>query len=167
MVKVKRLNMRLLSCILVSSILFTLSVAKPVLADVPRVIDVVPWSSGSDVMLNVTIYHDVGAEVTGHYVDNIEVNVGGNIQNFAQSGPHTYYDTNNHYFNVTVGPITGVTGTPTATVRAHDNLHGWSQTNWTGQIPELSPQILLLALFLATFIAIIARSRPRRQFTNC
>ena len=134
---------------------------KPVLADTPAVINVIPWKSGSDTMLNVTVYHDVSAEIPGHYVDNIEVNVEGNIQNFPQGGPHAYYDTVKHYFNVTVGPITGITGTPTATVRAHCNIHLWSQSNWTGQIPEFSMPILLLALILATSVTFFASRKTK------
>ena len=155
----------LLFFVLASSILLSLSVAKPVLADTPAVINVIPWKSGSDTMLNVTVYHDASfgptAEVPSHYVDNIKVNVEGNIQNFPQGGPHTYYDTGNHYFNVTVGPITGITGTPTATVSAHCNLHGDSTSNWTGPIPEFSMPILLLALILATSVAFFALRKTK------
>lgn len=155
------MDKHLLFFVLFSLALLSLSVAKPVLADTPAVITVVPWNSGSDTMLNVTVYHDVGAEVLGHYVDNIEVNVEGNIQNFPQGGPHAYYDTVKHYFNVTVGPITGITGTPTATVRAHCNIHLWSQSNWTGQIPEFSIPILLFTLILATSVAFFASRKTK------
>ena len=155
------MNKHLLFSLLVSSILLGLNVAKPVLADVPAVINVIPWKSGSDVMLNVTIYHDADAEVSGHYIDNIKVNIGGSIQDFAQSGPHTYYDTIKHYFNVTIGPVTGITGTPTATVSAHCNLHGDSTSNWTGQIPEFSMPFLLSALILATPIVFLALRKTK------
>lgn len=159
--KVKAVRKHMLLYLLAFSVLTSLSVVKPVLADTPRVINVIPWDSGGNTMLNVTVYHDAGAEVPGHYVDNIEVNAAGNIQNFAQSGPHTYYDIVNHYFNVTVGPITGITGTPTTTVRAHDIVHGWSVDNWTGQIPEFTTVILFSVLILATTTALFVFQKNR------
>ena len=140
---------------------------KPAFADIPRIINVVPWNSGGNTMLNVTVYHDsFGAEEGGHYVDRIEVDVGSTIQNFTQAGPHAYYDAVNHYFNVTVGPITGVTGTPTATVKAHCTIHLWSTQNWTGQIPEYTTLALLLILLLASPVVIFVRRRNSRIFTN-
>jgi hypothetical protein len=156
----------------IMSVLFVLAFAgadlvEPASADTPRVINVVAWNSGGNTMLNVTVYHDsLGAEEGGHYVDNIEVDVGGSVQDFAQSGPHAYCDTVNHYFNVTAGPITGVTGTPAATVKAHCTIHGLSEQNWTGQIPEYTTLALILILLLASSVVIFVHRRSSRIFAN-
>jgi hypothetical protein len=143
-----------------------LSLAKPAFADVPKVINVVAWKSGGNVMLNVTVYHNsVGAEMFGHYVDIVRVDVGGSVQDFPQSSPHTYYDLVNHYFNISVGPVTGITGTPTATVSAHCIINLWSLQDWIGQIPEFAMP-LLLAFFVASFVVVFVHRRGELTFAN-
>jgi desulfoferrodoxin (superoxide reductase-like protein) len=132
--------------ILVASVLFT-SFAGPVFAVVPEVRSVVPWNNGRSVILNVTVYHT--PEISAHHVDAIEVTMGANttdlsisVQNLSSDDTFTVpYD---------LGPVSG---TPTITVRAHCNVHGWSTVNWSGVIPEFQVLVLLLALLLTGSIA--------------
>jgi len=158
---VKELNKLLLISILTSSIFLSLNPAKPALAGQPSVLNVIPWSNGGNTMLNVTVYHSPG-EVGSHFVNNITVSVDGNVQYFSQSGPHTFYDSSNH-FNVTVGPVTGVTGTPTAIVGAICSFNGPSEVNWTGQIPEFTLPLLLMAFVPCTFIAVFVMRKTNKH----
>lgn len=155
------MSKHILVFILVTSLFFSLSIAKPVLADKPSVLNVIPWNSGGNTMLNVTVYHN--GETDGHYVNNITVSIGGDIQYFSQSSLHTFYDPINHYFNVTVGPIIGITGTPTATVGAICSIHGPSDVNWAGPIPEFTLPVLLIALTLCTSIAVFILRKAKTR----
>jgi desulfoferrodoxin (superoxide reductase-like protein) len=138
--------------ILVASVLFTYS-AGPAFAVVPEVRSVVPWNNGSNVILNVTVYHT--PEISVHHVDAIEVTMGANttdlgigVQNLSPDDTFTV--------SYNLGPVSG---TPTITVRAHCNVHGWSTVNWSGVIPEFQVPVLLLALVLAGSIAALFKSK--------
>ena len=137
--------------------ILAVSYVRPTFGDTPRVVNVVPWNNGDNAMLNVTIYH--GLEGSSNFVNDVTVDIGGDVQSFPESVPHTYYDLLHSYFNVTVGPVTGITGTPTATVKAHCSIHGWSVENWSGQIPEFSSAILLTVLILCSGLALGLRKR--------
>jgi hypothetical protein len=139
---------------LVISVLLIVSFATPVSAIVPQVTNVVVWNSGGDTILNVTVYHD--PETSSHYVDEIEVDVNGAVQSFQVAVQPTTTFT----IPCNLGPIEG---TPSATVRAHCTLHGWS--SWYGplEIPEFSLLVLLLTLTLVTSLAVFAFRKIRSE----
>jgi hypothetical protein len=159
------LNKLLTAMIIATVVLISLNLVRPALADTPQVRSVVAWNDGADTKLNITIYHN--GEVPGDYVDNITVVVTTGTPNvyqtFPQSGPHTL-DQSTLTFNVTVniGPLSD---TPMAQVKAHCDMHGWSdeQHSWTGTVPEYeSPRILLiLAGATSTFLFVKRRSRTK------
>lgn len=162
---VKEMNKLLAFAMIMATVLATLFLARPALADVPQVRSVVAWNDGGDTKLNLTIYHN--GEVSGHYVDIITVIVTSGTPNvsqtFPQSGPHTL-DQSTLTFNVTldIGPLSD---TPLATVRAHCIIHGWS-TDWTGSIPEYGLPLLLLTLAGATSAVVTIKRRTRGRVTS-
>jgi len=126
-------------------ILLSVSFVTPVFAIVPQVTSVVVWNSGGDTILNVTVFHD--PETSLHHVDEIEVDVSGNIQSF----PVEVQPTTTFTIPCNLGPIEG---TPSAKVRAHCTVDGWNSWSEPFQIPEFSLPILLLTLTLVTSLAI-------------
>ena len=118
-------------------------------AIVPEIQEVVFWSSGDDVMVNVTFYH---TPVTAfHYVDQIEVDIGGIISS---------YDISQSSVTSTVQINLGeISGNPDSRVRVHCTIDGWS--GWSSQqtIPELSLWITIPICFIGTLILIAVRKR--------
>jgi hypothetical protein len=161
------LNKLLAVMIVAAVVLVSLNLARPALADTPQVKSVIAWNDGADTKLNITIYHN--GEVLGHYVDDITVVVTTGTPNvsqtFPQSGPHTL-DQSTLTFNVTVN-IGPMSDTPMAQVKAHCNIHGWSddQHSWTGSIPEYGSPILLLALTGATSTLLVAKCKSQAKTT--
>jgi hypothetical protein len=158
------MNKLLTFAIILTMVLGSFCLTGPALADVPQVLSVIAWNDGGDTKLNVTIYHN--GEVPGHYIDIIKVTVTSGTPNvsqtFPQSGPHNL-DQSTHTFNVTlnIGPLSD---TPLAQVEAHCNIHGWSEINWTGSIPEYGLPILLLTLAGAISALLLVKCRTRRKF---
>jgi len=152
----------LVLCLLTVALLFCLGLVKPVFANIPKVENVIAWKDGANTMLTVTIHHIT--EDSGHHVDEINVSVNGGIQSFPQNSPHLL-DLVTFTFHVTIGPITGVTGTPTATVSAHCSVNGWSSQlqggDWVGQIPEFSLPMLLVTMALVTFVFAVAVKKAK------
>jgi len=132
--------------ILVASVLFSYFPGS-VFAVVPEVRSVVPWNNGTSVTLNVTVYHT--PEISVHHVDVIEVTMGANTTDLGISIQDLSPD-DTFTVSYNLGPVSG---TPTITVRAHCNVHGWSTVNWSGVIPEFQVSILPLALVLAGSVA--------------
>jgi len=157
---------KLSTCIVIATVvLVCLCSVKPALADTPQVRSVIVWNDGADTKLNLTIYHN--GEVPGHYVDSITVIVTTGTPNvsqtFPQSGPHIL-DQSTLTFNVTLnfGPLSD---TPLAQVKAHCNVHGWSDP-WTGSIPEYELPILLLTLTGATSLFLVVKRKSRMKMTR-
>jgi hypothetical protein len=135
-----------------SSSIFIVSVA-PVEAIVPQVQDVIVWNNGGDTILNITVHHTPVTVL--HHVDRIEVDVDGSITNYPVDQPSTTF-----IFQANLGQITG---TPSARVRAHCTVDGWSIWFETLQIPEFTSWIILPLFMTATFIVIFYRNRLRRK----
>ena len=138
--------------ILVISVLLCLSFATPVFAIVPQVTDVIVWNSGGDTILNVTVYHT--PETSLHHVNEIKVDVEGNIQTF----PVEVQPTETFTIPCNLGPIEG---TPSATVRAHCTVDGWSEVYGPIEIPEFSLPVLLLTLTLVTLLVVFVFRKIR------
>ncbi len=130
----------------------------PVLADVPTVENIEPWTSGTDTILNITIRHN--NPTTSHWVDKVEVDIDGLVQNInLPSTPLQSAPTFVMQFNM--GELTT---TPTVKSRAHCNLHGWS-FSWSDpvEVPEFSPIHLLLVLAAVSTVVLLLRARISRR----
>ena len=145
----------ILFCLVLASAVFSLCVfVTEVQAIVPEIQEVVYWSSGDDVMLNVTFYH---TPVTAfHYADQIEVDIDGTVSSYdiSQSSVTTTAQIN----------LGEISGNPDARVRVHCTIDGWS--GWSSQqtIPELSLWITIPLCFIGTLILIGVR---KRFFEKC
>jgi len=136
--------------IFVISILLSASFAEPVFAIVPEVRNVVVYNVGNSTFLNITIYHYPEDGSIPHYVDTIRVTVDANTTDLT-IGPQPLSPNDTFIIAYELGPVEG---TPTATVQAHCIVNGWSEVNWTGQVPEFSTSALLLTLILVTSLAV-------------
>jgi hypothetical protein len=130
--------------ILVISTLIGFVLARPVLADQPQVRSVIVYSDGGRTLLNMTIYHNT--EIPSHYVNNIQVIIGSNTTTWNIS-PQTL--ASDLTFNITYDAGV-VAGSPTATIRAHCNIHG-NSSDWSGVIPEFPIPTILLMLVIILF----------------
>jgi len=135
-------------------VLHGLTLTKPSFADVPQIRNVVVWKDGVITMLNVTVYHN--QEIVSHRVDSLTVTINSNTLSFPQNTPNVLDPaTSTFYVSLNIG---SVTGTPSATVLAHCNLHGNSSQNWAGTIPEFPLTALtLLAAATASLVFILLR----------
>jgi hypothetical protein len=107
-----------------------------VLADIPHNISIQPWTSGTHTILNITITHGGGAPTSSHYVNTVQVNVSGVVDDITLTPQSTV----TFVVQYDMGEITG---TPTVQARADCTLHGWS--GWTN--PQSVPEFPLIALF--------------------
>jgi len=101
--------------------IFSTSLVDSVYADVPMVNSVKPWTRSSDshTVLNITVTHR--DYYTGHYVDWVQVDVNGTVDNVDLSPPQPI----NLPFLVQYD-MGIVSGTSTIRARAHCTLHGSS-----------------------------------------
>ncbi len=126
---------------------------KLVLADVPNVESVEPWTSGTDTILNITVRHS--SPTTSHYVNKVEVDVDGSIQNIdLPSTPIQSAPTFVVQFNM--GELTT---TPTVKAKANCNLHGPGDWSNPVEVPEFSPIHLLLVLAIVSSAVLLLRSK--------
>ena len=125
--------------------------------DVPTVISVEEVGRGDDNVLVIEIRHS--SPSSSHYVDSFEVEVGEEVYTIEDLGGQS----------ATVFMVEHVLGSPEADVRvrAHCNLHGWSQwaqlgeepTDTGGGIPGFGYAAILLGLTLYLMVVRIgARS---------
>lgn len=120
----------------------------PAYADVPAVLTIEPWGSGTDTILNITVRHIFGFE---HYVDLVEVDVDGIIQSMPIAPPQSALVFVVQYH------MGEVAGTPTVSARANCNLHSWSPWSEPISVPEFSPLLLLVALASGALASIVLR----------
>jgi desulfoferrodoxin (superoxide reductase-like protein) len=136
--------------LVISSFSICIISVAPVKAIVPQVQDVVIWNSGGETILNITVYHTPVPTLL-HHVDQIEVDVDGSITSFPVDQPSITFT-----FQANLGQITG---TPSARVRAHCNVHGWSPWSEPLQIPEFSSWIILPLSLISTLFVIIIKKK--------
>jgi len=149
--------MKILACLLLIGFLVFLSPSflRPASAIVPEVRNVTAYNVGGSTYLNVTVFHD--PEIPAHYVNLIEVTFNGNTTTLT-IGPQTLAPDNTFIVQYDAGPISG---TPTATVRAHCIVNNWSVVNWTGPIPEFSSFFIVPLFMVATLLAVAVYRRKR------
>lgn len=136
----------------VFSVLICAYLTRPVFAGYPMVNDVVVFEDAGNTMLNVTVFHS--PQNPAHYLDFVEVDLNGTILTF----PVDYRPENTFTVTCDLGPIIG---DPTATVRAHCNIDGYSQSSFGPiVVPEfLNSSLLLMFLLAISIIAILHASR--------
>lgn len=124
----------------------------PVLADVPSVLNVDPWTNGTETILNITVRHS--APSSFHYIDTIQIDVDGTIENVNLDPQST-----NPF--VTKYNLGEVSGEPSARVRAHCTLHGWGSWSEPQVIPEFSAYLTVIFFMVATLIGIFLGRKIR------
>ncbi len=132
----------ILLIILVSSILTYMT--KSVTAGDPIINDVVVFEDSGITKLNVTVFHSPQYSI--HYLDSIEVDLNGSVASF----PVAHRPENTFTITCDLGPILG---TPTATVRAHCNVDGYSQSSYGPIVVPEFPAISLLIVLVLTSLA--------------
>lgn len=116
-------------------------------ADTPHDISIQPWTSGTRTTLNITITHDGGAPTSTHYVNTVQVNTSGVVDDITPTPQSTV----TFVVQYDMGEITG---TPTVQVRADCTLHGWSGRTSPQSVPEF-PLIALFPVFAALTVAVL------------
>ena len=134
----------------------------PVLADVPSVLSIEPWTSGTDTMwarahdtiLNITVSH--ASPTSSHYVDKVEVDIDGNVHdvNLTPQSTVTFVVQYN---------MGEVTDTPTVQARAFYTVHGWSGWSEAVVVPEFTFIHLLLILSVMSIAVLLLRSMVYSQ----
>lgn len=123
---------------------------QPVLADVPSVLGIEPWTSGTDTVLNITVRHSF--PTSSHYVDKAEVETDENVIGVDLTPQSTV----TFVVQYNMGEVAG---TPTVEARAHCNLHGWSSWSEPIVVPEFSTIALLLILVTISIAIIFLRKK--------
>lgn len=121
-----------------------------VLADVPTVESIEPWTSETDNILNITVRHS--SPTSSHYVDKVEIDIDGAVNNvdLTPQSKVTFVVQYN---------MGEVVDTPTVQARSHCTLHGWSGWSESVEIPEFSTVHLLLVLAIVTITVLFLRSK--------
>ena len=127
---------------LAASTLFHIRLA---LADVPSVVSIEAWTSETDTVLNITVTHS--SPTSSHYVNKVEVDANGTIYDIDLTPQSTVtfivqYDMGELAVDVSVQ------------VRAHCNLHGWSDWSSPVVVPEFS-FVHVLPIFAVASIAVL------------
>ena len=130
---------------LINFILIPIMLLAPVYADVPGIVNIEPWISGTETTLNITIRHS--SPTSSHYIDLIQVDIDG-IVNDLNLVPQS---ANPFIVEYSLGELGGE---PSVRVRPHCNLHGWGGWSNPQTIPEF-PSWALLPLFLTATLVIV------------
>jgi hypothetical protein len=143
--------------LLALSMFVALSITMPVFAIVPEVRNVTVYTVNGNTYLNVTVYHT--PEISTHYVNIIEVTFGENTTDLT-IGVQTLAPDDTFTVQYDVGPVSE---TPTADVKAHCIVNGWSVVDWTGVIPEFPVQVLLMGLISVISVTVLAFRKIRTK----
>ncbi|UCD26631.1 MAG: hypothetical protein JSV75_00370 [Candidatus Bathyarchaeota archaeon] len=121
-----------------------------VLADIPDVTSIEPWTSGTDTILNITVRH--ASPTPTHYVDAVEVDIDGTVE-AVFLGPQS---TETFLVQYNMGEVTD---TPPVQARAFCTWHGWSVWSQPVVVPEFLALSLLLILVIVSIAVLLARSK--------
>ncbi|MCW3975155.1 MAG: hypothetical protein O2U61_04405 [Candidatus Bathyarchaeota archaeon] len=156
---------RIITLLLISMLVFYGS-SENVVAHIPNMLEIKNLSKDSMGKIELKISH-MDAEITdcdcsSHYVDTIEVEIGGQIKEFnIKRGPQLI---DPFIIELNLGEIQDIS---TIKVRAHCNTHGWSgwtkrtfNSNKLSYIMQISAAIILLTI-IGLFIT-IKRMRTKR-----
>jgi len=119
-----------------------------VYADVPSVLELTVEEEGTDFFLTLEIRH--GSPSTNHYVDVIEIEIDGKVEKVDDLEPQksTIFT---YKYNL------GKTQPKKIKVRAHCNVHGWSQLKSEekkdgGVIPGFPYESILIGIIISLII---------------
>ena len=130
----------------------------PVYADVPSILNVEPWISGTDTILNITVRHS--APTSSHYIDLIQVDIDGTVNDINLDSQST----NPFIEQYIMGELSGE---PSVRVRAHCNLHGWASWSSPQIIPEFSLIYLFIVLIVVSIAIIVLKSKIKIETNVC
>ncbi|UCE16085.1 MAG: hypothetical protein JSV12_00225 [Candidatus Bathyarchaeota archaeon] len=119
----------------------------PVLADVPSVLSLEPWTSGTDTILNITVRHS--SPTSSHYVNKVEVDVDGAVHNIGLTSQSTV----TFVVQYNLGELADE---PMVRARAHCTIHGWSSWSNSDQVSDSSSIPLLPILAIVSVLAIVS-----------
>lgn len=136
-----------LSCLVSVSTFLT-----PVYADVPSILNVEPFISGSETILNITVRH--AGPTSSHYINTIQVEIDGTV-NDLNLDPQT-----THPFTVQYN-MGELNSEPSVRVRAHCNVHGYSSWSTLETIPEFGLFNSILIFIVLSIITIYLISKIR------
>jgi hypothetical protein len=129
-------------CLAAISALVLSSGVRTATANIPSGISIVNESQGNTGKIKVSISHFDGTSATAvHFIDIIEVNVDGKVQQFTYTYP---LEGNPFTVELDLGPITA---TSVVSVRAHCTVDGWGAWSETVPVPEFP---------VAAFVSVVA-----------
>jgi desulfoferrodoxin (superoxide reductase-like protein) len=146
------------SFILIIFVLMLFTFPSPVKADVPTLLNIEPWISGTETILNITVRHF--APTSSHYIDIIQVDVNGTVNDVNLNSQSI----NPFSVQYNMGELISE---PSVRIRAHCNLHGWGGWSASQIIPELSFNHLILVLVLLSTALIILKSKIKIENKVC
>jgi desulfoferrodoxin (superoxide reductase-like protein) len=146
------------SFILIIFVLMLFTFPSPVKADVPTLLNIEPWISGTETILNITVRHF--APTSSHYIDIIQVDVNGTVNDVNLNSQSI----NPFSVQYNMGELISE---PSVRIRAHCNLHGWGGWSASQIIPELSFNHLILVLVLLSTALIILKSKIKIETKVC
>ena len=149
------LKKQCLAILVLVSVLLMSFETTPAFAGTPTITNVVVWNNGGSTTLNVTVSH-IPTGTLVHHVDSIEVNVSGTID----TTPVPVEPTTEFTIVCDLGPISG---TLSATIRAHCTVDLWGPSYGPIQVPELSLPVLLLTFILATALFTVAYRKGKSR----
>jgi desulfoferrodoxin (superoxide reductase-like protein) len=134
---------------------------------IPNIVSVVPWTSGTDAWLNITINH-VGSPIPigpDHYVSIVELNINGTIHDLNQNPQSTETFIVQYDMGTISSPVT-------VRARAYCNIHGWGAWSNAITVPEYTLPWLTLLLVASCLLVVAMKfklgvsSRQRRSSVN-
>ncbi len=119
----------------------------PILADVPSVLSIEPWTSGTNTILNITVRHS--SPTSSHYVNTVEVDIDGAVRDIDLTPQSAV----SFVVQYNLGELADE---PTVRARAHCTIHGWSSWSNSDQVSDSSSIPLLPILAIVSVLAIVA-----------
>ena len=154
----KNSRMLIYSLILIMVFLMPFTFPAPAKADVPTLLNIEPWISGTETILNITVGHS--APTSSHYIDIIQVDVNGTVNDVNLNSQSI----NPFIVQYNIGEL--ITE-PSVRIRAHCNLHGWGGWSESQIIPEFSLSHLLIVFAVLSLTLIILKSKIKIETKVC
>jgi len=126
----------------------------PVYADVPSILSVEPWTSGTETILNITVRH-LGP-TSNHYINTVQVEIDG-VVNDLNLDPQT---TDPFTVQYNMGELNSE---PSIRVRAHCIVHGYGSWSTPETIPEFGSISLILIFVVLSVLTILLISRLKTK----
>ncbi|MEJ2242105.1 MAG: hypothetical protein P8Y18_08185 [Candidatus Bathyarchaeota archaeon] len=139
--------------ILISYLIPLNNLLNPVYANVPSILNVEPWVNGTNTILNITVSH-LGA-TNSHFINTVQVEIDGVVNNLNLN-PQT---TDTFIVQYNMGELNSE---PTVRVRAHCNVHGYSNWSTAETIPEFEATNPLIIFIILSIITIVLTSKLKK-----